>query len=86
MSRYSIVLSKTACKNLDKLDNQSIKPILAAISKLAVDPRPHGCKKLVNRAGYRIRVGDYRIIYDIIDSELIIDVITLGHRKDIYEQ
>lgn len=86
MSKYTVVLSRTARKNLDKLDNQAVKPLLDAIGKLADDPRPYGCKKLVNRPGYRIRVGDYRIVYDIVDSELIIDVITLGHRKDIYEQ
>ena len=48
------------------------------------NPRPVGNKKLKGRDGYRIRIGNYRIIYDIFDSELIIDVIALGHRKDIY--
>ncbi|WP_373456907.1 type II toxin-antitoxin system RelE/ParE family toxin [Chryseobacterium sp. MDT2-18] len=49
------------------------------------DPRPVGCKKLKGRDSYRIRIGNYRVIYEIFDSELIIDVIILGHRKDIYE-
>ena len=56
-----------------------------AIYKLADDPRPFGYKKLNGIESYRIRVGSYRIIYDIYDSELIIDIIALGHRKDIYE-
>jgi mRNA interferase RelE/StbE len=52
---------------------------------LADDPRPKGCKKLKGRDGYRIRTGNYRIIYEIFDTELLIDVIAIGHRKDIYE-
>ena len=52
---------------------------------VAGDPRPNGCKKLKGRDAYRIRSGNYRIIYDIQDNELIIDVIALGHRKDVYK-
>ncbi|HWZ21443.1 MAG TPA: type II toxin-antitoxin system RelE/ParE family toxin [Cytophagaceae bacterium] len=61
--------------------------ILKALSiyALAKNPRPSGCKKLKGRDGYRIRVADYRIIYDIYDSTLVVDVVDLGHRKDIYE-
>jgi len=59
--------------------------IKEAIYSLADNPRPAGYKKLKGRDGYRIRVADYRIIYDIFDSELIVDIITLGHRKEIYE-
>lgn len=46
--------------------------------------RPSGCKKLKGRDGYRIRIGNYRILYDIIDQTLIINVIAIGHRRDIY--
>ena len=56
-----------------------------AIYALAENPRPHGYKKLKGRNGYRIRVADYRIIYDIYDNVLLVDVINLGHRRDIYE-
>jgi mRNA interferase RelE/StbE len=52
---------------------------------LEENPRPAGYKKLKDRDGYRIRTGNYRIIYDIFDNELIVDIITLGHRKDTYE-
>jgi mRNA interferase RelE/StbE len=51
---------------------------------LGSNPRPNGCKKLKGRDGYRIRVSDYRIIYEIQDNVLLVDVIDLGHRKDIY--
>ena len=85
MSKYTIVLSRNAQKQLDKLSNQIAKPIINAISELKDNPRPKGFKKLKGRDGYRIRVGNYRIIYNIIENELIIDVITLGHRKEIYK-
>ena len=85
MSKYTIVLSKNAQKRLDKLSNQIVGPILNAISELEDNPRPQGFKKLKGRDGYRIRIGNYRIIYNIFENELIIDIITLGHRKDVYK-
>jgi len=85
MLSYTIVIASKAQKQLDKFSDHIAAPILDAISDLAEDPRPSGCKKLKGREGYRIRVGNYRIIYEIFDSELIVDVIAVGHRKDIYE-
>lgn len=85
MPKYTAVLTKKAQKQLDKLSDNIAEPILEAIAGLEEDPRPQGFIKLKGRDGYRIRVGNYRIIYDIFDSELIVDIITLGHRKDIYE-
>lgn len=85
MPNYTIVLSKKAQKQLDKLPNRIVEPILTAISSLEENPHPNGYKKLKGREAYRIRTGDYRIIYSVFDDELIVDVITLGHRKDIYE-
>ena len=85
MTNYAILLSKKAEKQLDKLPKNIAISIIESISLLETDPRPNGCKKLKGRDGFRIRVGDYRIIYQIYDDELIIDVVTLGHRKNIYE-
>ena len=85
MSNYTIVLSKKAQKQLDKLPDNIAEPIFEAISLLENEPRPTGCKKLQGRDGYRIRIGNYRVIYEVYDTELVIDVVTLGHRKDIYE-
>ena len=85
MSEYLVILSKKAQKQLDQLSNTIAEPIFEAITALAVNPRPIGCKKLKGRDGYRIRIGNYRVIYDVFDSELLVDVIALGHRKDIYE-
>ncbi len=85
MTKYTILLSKKAQKQLDKLSDNIAEPILSAISQLENNPRPNGCKKLKGRDGYRIRTGNYKIIYNIFDNELIIDIINLGHRKSIYE-
>jgi mRNA interferase RelE/StbE len=85
MASYTILLSKKAQKQLDNLSNKIAEPILFAISKLEENPRPSGYKKLKGREGYRIRVGNYRVIYDIFESKLIVDIITLGHRKDVYD-
>jgi mRNA interferase RelE/StbE len=82
---YGLNFSKKALKELAKINEPYYSNIKQAISELTVNPRPAGYKKLKGRDGYRIRTGNYRIIYDIFDNELIIDVITLGHRKDIYE-
>lgn len=72
MAGYIIVLSKKSEKQLDKLSNSDAKPIFEAISGLSKNPRPHGYIKLKGRDGYRIRVGSYRIIYDIHDFELLL--------------
>jgi mRNA interferase RelE/StbE len=84
MPKYIAVLSKKARKQLDKLTDNIADPIIKTIADLEENPRPLGHKKLKNRAGLRVRVGDYRIIYEVFDRELLIDVISLGHRKDVY--
>ena len=85
MYNYTAILSKKAQKQLDKFSDKVAEPIIEAITALEENPRPQGYKKLKGRNGYRIRTGDYRIIYDIFEDILVIDVINLGHRKDIYE-
>jgi mRNA interferase RelE/StbE len=81
---YKVRIERKAQKNLSKIPEPYYSNIKIGILDLGNDPRPKGCKKLKGRNGYRIRVGDYRIIYEIHDSILLVDVITLGHRKDIY--
>jgi len=85
MARYRVEINKKARKSLDKLSNFVVTPVLSAINDLAENPRPQGYRKLKGRKGYRIRVGDYRVIYEIFDQVLLIEVIDLGHRKDIYD-
>lgn len=82
---YHLTIRPKAVKALEKIDEPNYSGIKAAIYRLADDPRPFGCKKLKGRDGYRIRVGDYRILYNISDKVLTIDVVALGHRSDIYE-
>ena len=84
MPEYKIVLTKTAQKQLDKLPDQVVEILAAVILSLADDPRPVGCKKLKGRDGWRIRQGNYRIIYDILEEILVVDIIAVGHRKDVY--
>ena len=82
---YKVTLRRRAVKILEKINEPYYTAIKLAIYSLADNPKPQGCKKLKGRDGYRIRVADYRIIYDIFDDILTVDVIDLGHRKDIYD-
>lgn len=82
---YTVTLKKRAIQALEKINEPYYSGIKKAIYNLAENPRPQGYKKLKGRDGYRIRVANYRIIYDIFDDALLVDVIELGHRKDIYE-
>ena len=82
---YQITLRKRAIKALEHIDEPYYSNIKEAIYSLAENPRPQGYKRLKGRTAYRIRVADYRIIYDIFDGILLVDVIDLGHRKDIYD-
>ncbi|MDQ6471489.1 type II toxin-antitoxin system RelE/ParE family toxin [Flavobacterium sp. LHD-80] len=82
---YNIEFRNKVLKVLIKINEPYYSAIKKHIYDLAENPRPKGYKKLKGRPGYRIRVGDYRVIYEIFDDVLLIDVIDLGHRKDIYE-
>jgi mRNA interferase RelE/StbE len=82
---YNVLIDKPVLKELQKIPEPDYARIKKAILDLARNPRPAGYKKLKNRPGYRIRQGNYRIIYNILDHKLIIEVISIGHRKDIYE-
>lgn len=82
--KYSIVLAKPAQKQLDKLPDAIANAIAEDIFLLAENPRPIGCKKLKGTDSYRIRIGNYRVIYYIQDNLLIVKVVAVGHRKDIY--
>ena len=84
MNVYKITITRSAQKQLDKLPNNIADRLIDAIYDLSENPRPPGHKKLKSRMGYRIRIGDYRVIYEIFDDELLISVIAIGDRKDIY--
>jgi len=83
--KYTVLIERYAQKQIMKLDKQIIPAIKSAIASLADNPRPYGYKKLKGEEAFRIRVGDYRIIYEIDDGKIIITVVSVGHRKDIYK-
>lgn len=87
INTYRILISKKAAKELRKLPKQAVKAIAATIDQLSTDPRPDGCKKLeAYLNAYRVRVGNYRIVYSVEDKELLVEVIRVGDRKEIYKK
>lgn len=81
---YRIEVSRRAAKAVTSLDKPLRRKILAAIDALSGNPRPGGCRKLADQDAWRIRVGDYRVIYEIHNQVLLVLVIDIGHRRDIY--
>ncbi len=83
---YRVTLSPMAARQLRKLDVQARRRIQAALELLAEQPRPPSATRLVGSAGeWRVRTGDYRIVYEIEDDHLLILVLRLGHRREVYE-
>lgn len=85
MVKYKIEFKKSAVKELNELESKVIKRIISKIKALSSNPRPEGCIKLTAEERYRIRIGNYRILYEIIDELLIIYVVKVAHRKDAYK-
>lgn len=81
MASYDIVFKRSVKKDLRRIDSQHIPRILACIDALAEDPRPTGCKKLTARELYRVRVGEFRIVYEIVDHQLVVIVIGINTRS-----
>ncbi|MGH3631079.1 MAG: type II toxin-antitoxin system RelE family toxin [Sciscionella sp.] len=86
MSRYRIELRPAAVRALRKLDPPVALRLQAAITLLAEDPRPPASRPLRGRPAWRVRVGDYRVIYTIEDDVLLVVVVRLGHRRDVYDR
>ena len=82
---YQVVIEKRAQKELSKIPPPDYTKVTVALKGLAVNPRPHGYKKLKGRPGYRIRIGDYRVIYSIQDNILTVFILEIGNRRDIYD-
>ncbi|NHT16356.1 type II toxin-antitoxin system RelE/ParE family toxin [Cellulomonas sp. IC4_254] len=83
---YQVDIRPAAVRALRKVDHQDRPRIQAAIALLAQDPRPPGARALRGRDGYRVRVGDYRILYTVDDGVLVVVVVTLGHRREVDER
>ncbi|WP_426226089.1 type II toxin-antitoxin system RelE family toxin [Pseudarthrobacter sp. DSP2-3-2b1] len=86
MSPYRIQLRPAAIRALRKIHPEDKERIRGAIALLGQDPRPPKAIALSGRPGYRVRVGDYRIIYTIQDDVLLVVVVTVGHRRDVYDK
>ncbi len=72
---------------MKKLPRPARGRVLSAIEELAGDPRPHGAKKLTGeQTAWRIRIGDYRVIYDVFDTQLVVTVVRAGHRREVYDR
>lgn len=84
MSKFHVFVKSSAQRELAKIPRTDQIRIAESIKSLESNPRPLGCKKMVNADYWRIRVGQYRIVYSIEDKMLIIEIIRIGHRKDIY--
>jgi mRNA interferase RelE/StbE len=82
---YQLSVTTSAARQLRKLDPQARRRVQAAIELLANEPRPPAAKQLVGGGGeWRVRTGDYRIVYEIHDGKLLVLVVAVGHRRDIY--
>ena len=85
MAKYKITFKKSVAKDLRVIPNQHLVKILNRIDKLAENPRGDGCIKLSGSERYRIRQGVYRILYEIIDARLVVQVGKVGHRSSVYD-
>ena len=83
---YTLLIKSSAAKELEAIDGMATRrKVVDAIAGLALEPRPDGCKKLAGRdAAFRLRVGDYRMVYTISDRDITVEIIKIGHRREVY--
>lgn len=86
MELYSLEFAPSVRKDLRKIDRQVVPKLLSAMEDLRKDPRPASSKKLTNEDLHRIRVGQYRVLYQIEEFRLVVFVVKIGHRKEIYRK
>lgn len=84
MERFEVIFRQSVAKDLRQIPQKDIKRILKRIEALRSEPRPPGVEKLSDQDKYRIRQGVYRILYEIRNNELIVVVVKIGHRRDVY--
>jgi len=84
MAEYKVYFRESVEKDFRAIPKKDIRKILHCIELLAIKPRPSGCEKLTDRERYRIRQGQYRIVYSVQDKEFTVWIVRVGHRKDIY--
>ncbi|ADC72590.1 plasmid stabilization system [Thioalkalivibrio sp. K90mix] len=84
MASFEVVVRKSVAKDLRRVPDRDVRRILERIASLAEDPRPPGSEKLSAQERYRVRQGAYRILYEIQDEQLIVTVVKIGHRREVY--
>jgi mRNA interferase RelE/StbE len=87
VAKYEIVIKSSAAKEIERIPSRNDRRrVIERIRSLADEPRPRGCQKLSGYEWYRVRQGVYRIIYSIHDDRLVVHVVKVGHRKDVYRK
>ena len=84
MANYRLQIKPSAVKELEAIQLKDRKRLVAKLRRLANEPRPDGCEKLSGHDKYRVRQGDYRVLYSVDDSEQSVVVVKIGHRRDVY--
>lgn len=85
MGNFKVVVKQSVAKDLRRVPKTQVAKVLGRIEALGADPRPRGAEKLSGQEKYRVRQGVYRIIYEIKDDELVVVVVKVGHRRDVYK-
>jgi mRNA interferase RelE/StbE len=86
MARYELRFKPSVAKDLRGIPSADLRRILARIETLREEPRPAGSEKLSAQERYRVRQGDYRILYTVLDSEVIVEIVKVGHRREVYRE
>ena len=86
MASYNVTIAKSAAKEIERVPLKDRRRIVARIRALAEDPRPPGHEQLTGEEKYRVRQGNYRILYEIVDADLIVSVVRVGNRRDVYRR
>jgi len=86
MARYELRFKPSVAKDLRGIPSADLRRILARIETLREDPRPSGSEKLSAQERYRLRQGDYRILYTVLDDEVMVEIVKVGHRREVYRE
>ena len=84
MASYKLLIKPSAAKELEAVPKKDRQRIVARIRNLSVEPRPPGCERLSGHDLYRVRQGNYRILYTVQDADLVVVIVTIGHRREVY--
>jgi mRNA interferase RelE/StbE len=86
MGKYKVFLRRSAADELGRIPKKDLVRLIERVGSLANEPRPQGCEKISALDRYRVRQGDYRVVYAIDDREKTVDIVKIGHRSDVYKR